>query len=110
MKTKRKRLIESVVNRRAKLLENHVLGLGVLPSSKLMKMKWNPITGRTLREQEVPAAAAPAAPVAPEAAPMDPLTAVLEDIAVLLEQWEDKAHPYYADVTALLMKHTGAGQ
>ena len=61
------------------------------------------------------APAAPAAPVAPEAAPMeaapmDPLTAVLEDVAVLLETWEDKAHPYYADVTALLMKHTGAAQ
>ena len=53
MKNKRK-LIESTVKRRAKLLENHVLGLGQLPSSKLIKMKWNPVTGKSLKEQESP--------------------------------------------------------
>lgn len=100
MKAKRRRLIESAVNRRAKLLENHVLGLGQLPSSKLMKMKWNPVTGKTLREQEAPIAA-------PEmAAPADPMEALLADMGAMLESWPDKEHPYYADTAQLLLKYT----
>ena len=107
MKTKKRRLIESVVNRRAKLLENHVLGLGQLPSSKLMKMKWNPVTGKTLREQEVPAA--PAAPMAP-AAPVDPFVELITELSGLLETWPDKEHPYYVDVAKLIVKYTAPAQ
>ena len=88
MKSKRKKLIESAVSRRAKLLENHVLGLGQLPSSKLMKMKWNPVTNRTLKEQESPAD-----------------NDLIGDLKSLLANWEDKEHPYYTDVANLVNKH-----
>ncbi len=101
MKSKRKKLIESAVSRRAKLLENHVLGLGQLPSSKLMKMKWNPITGKTLKEQDVPAA-----PPAPAEAPT--IENVLNDIDGLLKKWPDKEHPYYKDVVGLMTKYANA--
>ena len=33
------------------MLSEHMLG--ELPSSKLMKMKWNPVTGKTVNEEEV---------------------------------------------------------
>lgn len=89
MKSKRRKLIESAVNRRAKLLENHVLGLGQLPSSKLMKMKWNPVTNKTLKEQESPAD-----------------NDLISDLRNLLTNWEDKEHPYYTDVANLVNKYT----
>ena len=91
MKSKKRKIIESLVNRRAKLLENHVLGLGVLPSSKLMKMKWNPITNRTIKEQESPAE-----------------NDIIGDLKNVLANWEDKEHPYYADIEAVLSKYIGA--
>jgi len=34
------------------MLNEHYI-LGELPSSKLMKMKWNPVTGETMNEEEV---------------------------------------------------------
>ena len=33
------------------MLNEHYI-LGELPSSKLMKMKWNPVTGETMNEEE----------------------------------------------------------
>ena len=100
MKLKKKKLLESIVNRRAKLLENHVLGLGVLPSSKLMKMKWNPITGKTLKEQD--------APIAAPAAESPTENDIIGDLRNALANWEDKEHPYYTDIEGILNKYTGA--
>ena len=97
MKKSKKRLIESSINRRAKLIENHVLGLGQLPSSKLMKMKWNPVTNRTLKEQD--------APVAVESPAENDL---ISDLQNALVKWDDKEHPYYTDIKAILDKYVGA--
>ena len=36
------------------MLNEHYI-LGELPSSKLMKMKWNPVTGETMNEEELQA-------------------------------------------------------
>ncbi len=97
MKSKRKKLIESAVSRRAKLLENHVLGLGVLPSSKLMKMKWNPVTNRSLKEQESPVE--------------NDIIGELKDVLVT---WETKDYAsdearwkeYYKDIQNIVNKYT----
>ncbi len=100
MKSKKKKLLESLVNRRAKLLENHVLGLGVLPSSKLMKMKWNPVTQATpLREQE---------------SPME--NDIISELKNILATWETKEYPsdkarwqeYYKDIQNVVNKFAGA--
>ena len=97
MKSKRKKLIESAVSRRAKLLENHVLGLGQLPSSKLMKMKWNPVTNKSLKEQESPVE--------------NDIIGELKDVLVT---WETKEYAsdearwkeYYADIENIVSKYT----
>lgn len=97
MKSKRKKILESVVNRRAKLLENHVLGLGQLPSSKLMKMKWNPVTNKSLKEQESPVE--------------NDIIGELKDVLVT---WETKEYAsdearwkeYYADIQKIVNKYT----
>tara|TARA_B100000131_G_scaffold306403_1_gene333448 strand:+ start:264 stop:581 length:318 start_codon:yes stop_codon:yes gene_type:complete len=97
MKSKRKKLLESAVNRRAKLLENHVLGLGQLPSSKLMKMKWNPVTNKSLKEQESPVE--------------NDIIGELKDVLVT---WETKEYAsdearwkeYYADIQKIVNKYT----
>ena len=97
MKSNRKKLLESRVNQRAKLLENHVLGLGQLPSSKLMKMKWNPVTNRTLKEQEGPAE-----------------NNIIDDLKDILVTWETKSYAsdearwkeYYEDIEKLVSKYS----
>ena len=97
MKSKRKKLIESAVSRRAKLLENHVLGLGQLPSSKLMKMKWNPVTNKSIKEQESPVE--------------NDIIGELKDVLVT---WETKEYAsdearwkeYYADIENIVSKYT----
>ena len=90
MKAKKKRLIERVVNKRTKLLQE--MGLGQLPSSRLMKMKWNPVTqSAPLREQESPTE-----------------NDIIGELSNLLQTWEDKQHPYYTDIANLVSKYTGA--
>tara|TARA_R100000008_G_scaffold5906_1_gene3406 strand:- start:43 stop:345 length:303 start_codon:yes stop_codon:yes gene_type:complete len=100
MKSKRK-LIESIINKRAKRLqENHVLGLGQLPSSKLIKMKWNPVTqSAPLREQE---------------SPME--NDIIGELKDVLVTWETKDYAsdearwreYYKDIENIVNKYAGA--
>ena len=77
------------------LLKEHTLGQ--LPSEKLMKMKWNPVTNRTLKEQD--------APVAVESPAENDL---ISDLQNALVKWDDKEHPYYTDIKAILDKYVGA--
>ncbi len=95
MKAKKKRLIERVVNKRTKLLQE--MGLGQLPSSRLMKMKWNPVTNRSLKEQESPVE--------------NDIIGELKDVLVT---WETKDYAsdearwkeYYKDIQNIVNKYT----
>ena len=96
----RKKLIERIVNQRAKTLqENHVLGLGQLPSSKLIKMKWNPVTqSAPLKEQE---------------SPME--NDIIGDLKNIPNTWETKEYAsdkarwqeYYKDIENVVSKYSG---
>ena len=98
MKLKKKRLIERIVNKRTKLLQE--MGLGQLPSSRLMKMKWNPVTqSAPLKEQE---------------SPME--NDIISDLKNTLATWETKEYAsdkarwqeYYQDIENIVNKYTGA--
>jgi|10_taG_2_1085330.scaffolds.fasta_scaffold52883_4 hypothetical protein len=65
--------------------------LGELPSSKLIKMKWNPLTEKgPVREQESPGE-----------------NDIMGELVNLLQTWEDNQHPYYKDVANLVGRYTG---
>ena len=108
MKAKKKRLLERIVNQRAKLIENY--SWERKPGAPLPTLEDTTARhSKTVREQSSNRDKSwydPRAVRNEQEGPTE--NDIVSELASLVRTWQDKTHPYYKDVAKLIQKYIGA--
>jgi hypothetical protein len=107
MKLKKKRLLERIVNHRAKLIENY--SWERKPGQPLPTLEDTTARhSKTVREQgrNDKSWYDPKKIRNEQEGPME--NDILGDLDLILSKWEDNQHPYYKDIENLVVRYAGA--